>query len=52
MPTQVFAIQSKKVSNRFKWLINEDIDDKKLNWVVENVDEMFSGVDENENSTY
>ena len=53
MHVQVLPIQSKKVSNRMlyriNWMINEDIDDEKLNWVVENVDEMFSDVDETEN---
>lgn len=33
-------------------MINEDIDDEKLNWLVENIDEMFSNVDENEIGTY
>ena len=40
------------MSYRLNWIINEDIDDDKLHWVVENVDEMFSDVDENENGTY
>jgi hypothetical protein len=37
---------------RLNWMINEDIDDEKLNWLVENIDEMFSYVDENEIGTY
>jgi hypothetical protein len=33
-------------------MINEDIDNEKLNWLVENIDEMFSYVDENESGAY
>jgi hypothetical protein len=33
---------------RLTWNINEDIDNEKLNWLVENVDELFSDFDENE----
>jgi hypothetical protein len=36
------------MSYRLAWNINEDIDNEKLNWLVENIDELFSDFDDNE----
>lgn len=35
-----------------KNVLNDDLTRDRLNWIIENIDEIFESEDENENDTY
>ena len=35
-----------------KKMLTDDLNQEKMNWILENLDEMFDSEDENENDTY
>jgi hypothetical protein len=34
------------------WMFAEDLNQKKIQWVIENIDELFLDMEEDENDTY
>ena len=35
-----------------KKLLTDDLNQEKMNWIIENLDELFDNEEENENDTY
>ncbi len=40
------------VSGLMKKMLTDDLNQEKMNWIIENLDEIFDSEDENENDTY
>ena len=40
------------MSGSMKKMLTDDLNQEKMNWILENLDEMFDSEDENENDTY
>jgi hypothetical protein len=45
-------IIQKTVLKPMNMMFAEDLNQEKIQWVIENIDELFSDLEENENDTY